>query len=330
MHTRTVALWTTCILALIAFQGVARGEAYRFTDPKAAPAIGPLSENDLLGSVILAQEQRVDNTRFMTLLQKTTSRNRTLTRYWSQRASRIHSEALDGTGEVGEAMANAGQIDAFSADFRRPLKWGTVEYNIFSLDSGPLGSVSQAKQDLLSELWGRHYESLGEGSTGTRRNCAEAFSMAIWEILNESNQSLDVKRGTFSSRANNSNQSRVLTLANEFLASLGSSDPLETTYEIFGLIPTVGSFQPLLVGLPTPIPEPATLVSLLGLGLTLGCVRLYRRRRTAKQRTGRRSQNRRAPDDSGFDLQTALVNCSRKRNLREQFFLAGGRCKRHA
>ena len=142
---------------------------------------------------------------------------------------------------------------------------GGYTYTVRDLEDAPLpvnASYSAAtpmgpdKAALISELWGRHFNTawlVQGGTTGGIANSqlGEAFGVAIWEIVWETDTLLDVTVGN-GFRAENVEQS---ALANQWLDSLDGTGPMADTVALsnndrqdFVTVPEPASMALLVLG----------------------------------------------------------------------------------
>ena len=69
-------------------------------------------------------------------------------------------------------------------------------YNVQDLQDSPAPAMGDIKADYIRELWGRYFdEAWLEGGLENQR-MGEAFGVAIWEIINETDKEWDVTSGS--------------------------------------------------------------------------------------------------------------------------------------
>lgn len=168
---------------------------------------------------------------------------------------------------LGEHFAN-GPVSFFCMDVHHNVLSGTQTYNIVRLtDKDQVGfNISGDRIAQTQMLYGQHYQqAITGGSAG-----AEAFSLALWELMNETGTQLDLRNGGFKV---SEYDPAVINTANDWLANLNPNGPKLETYSLVS-----GSGQRFMMAA---VPEPATVIQLVGLaGMGLG-VFFYRRRRKA-------------------------------------------------
>jgi len=200
--------------------------------------------------------------------------------HWLDDASHLHSDkTLVGLGRfnktagtgVGALFAN-GQLSVFCKDLYHTLYQPKATYDVVPLSAAPNGKpISPDRIALFQELFGRHYTGLFSGSESDKKNKAESFGLCVWELMNETGGTLDVKTGPgFWTGYGNTT---VTSTANGWLASLDGQGP---KWNVYALV-APGGHQDFMIAR---VPEPATLVNLLAGGaLGLGWL-VYRRRRS--------------------------------------------------
>jgi hypothetical protein len=163
------------------------------------------------------------------------------------------------TSGLGDAFGTGTTLGVFCVELTQSTSSKTKTYGITDVDS----YFSDEKAALISELWGRYYDSAwltSDRYTEDQKNAAEAFQVCIWEIIYEDyGNNLDVSSddtaGYYGFRAKNV----VTSLANSMLSSLdGTGTMAELT------ILTNGCSQDFVTA--SPVPEPAT-IAMLGLGM---------------------------------------------------------------
>lgn len=159
-----------------------------------------------------------------------------------------------------------------------PITYDVVEISEVP-EHMPPGNMTIAKQELMRDLYARHYTSVINGSAGSftdQSDRAAAFQLVIWEISHENLTSetnglavigeLNISEGAMA--FTNTFSSAVADMANEMIASLGEGGNLRGFTSLFGL--SNASNQDMLIVVPSP-----AVIGLAGLGL----VGLRRRRR---------------------------------------------------
>ncbi len=149
-------------------------------------------------------------------------------------------------------------LSAFCIEIDMTLA-GTAEYEIVS----GLGSFTASQQMHIAALFSNYYAASKDSDIASA-----AFQLALWEILNEDGDTLDLTHGSFHATTFGG----AASLANSWLADLGE---VSGEYEFYVFISP--NSQNLLAV--RAVPEPAAL-ALLGAGL-LGAALVRRRRRVA-------------------------------------------------
>jgi hypothetical protein len=138
-------------------------------------------------------------------------------------------------------------------------------YNVIPLDEASNGPMGTTKANYIRELWGRDFNSNWvTNPTTANKQMAEAFGVAIWEIINESDpRPWDVTKGT-GFYATGIEQADT---ANLWLSQLtgDSTKFANNLYAIHTTSTTTGQDYVIQTPVPPGAPEPATLL-LLGLG----------------------------------------------------------------
>ncbi|MFA5251836.1 MAG: hypothetical protein WC454_04550 [Phycisphaerae bacterium] len=142
-----------------------------------------------------------------------------------------------------------------------------VPLNEASLPAAYGTPVGNTKADYIRELWGRYFDPTW--ITSANRQMAEAFGVALWEIIYETGSTWNVSSGS-GFRATGIEQAAT---ANFWLSQLNG----DTVYFANNLVATSSPYgQDFLIQLPKSvvIPEPVTFL-MLGLG-TLAAVRKHK------------------------------------------------------
>jgi hypothetical protein len=192
----------------------------------------------------------------------------------------------------GKSKFTAGQyVDLFCFELQQQTDpWNLpntdVVYTIGDPSDGPLGSSSSISQmgdnraNLLRRLYADHYAKLKDNNDDATDK--KAFQMAVWEIVHETTNVTDDTKGNsfkltdgqFSVNNSETARDRAQGWLNGLTTTNGSLAAIQAFMNI------TKQDQLYWDGV-SEVPVPSALVSLLGLGLTLGIVRLRRRRRQA-------------------------------------------------
>ena len=168
------------------------------------------------------------------------------------------------TGGTGDGVYPPnGTVYSVCVDLFQYVAPGSHTYDVRPTDEAPQpgSGMGVAKATLLAELWGRYFST-----AVTSGQKAEAFSAAVWEIVNESDALLSVSVGTGFYCTGLA--TGMDTLANGWLASLDGTGPMADLRAW-----TSPSYQDFVVQ----IPEPASAAL-----ITLGGLAALVRRRTAR------------------------------------------------
>ncbi len=178
---------------------------------------------------------------------------------------------------VSEIWPNGTNIAGFCVEAEELYPNTVTNYDLVTTESATVTILGEAvgteKAALLSELWGRYYDSSWEdGSYSTsENNAASAFGAAVWEIIYEdlpsSSADYDVSVDNTIGIGGFASTTVDEALANSWLQSLDGTGTMATL-----MIFTADGSQNYLVA----VPEPMT-VLLLGMGGALSVVRRRRR-----------------------------------------------------
>ncbi len=160
-------------------------------------------------------------------------------------------------------------------------------YNAYSMSSPELTVYSSYQKSLLTDLFSHVYGAAYDTTTGeiTSMAIAQSLQLAIWEILTETTEVMDIASGSFYA-ANLS--STLLNTTTDFLSaatglvsweSLGLGDSVN--YDLTVYVAEGGKFaSQTLISITAPpdtTPEPASL-TILGFGAVAGAAFLRRRK----------------------------------------------------
>jgi hypothetical protein len=189
-------------------------------------------------------------------------------------------EKTGGTGE-GNIWPN-GPIGTFCIEWSEMASSSTLTYNVIMPKDGPLPTSSlettmgATKAKYIQELWGKYFNPAWVGSCAFSDyydHGAAAFSVAIWEIINEDlpvsplgwDVMVDGTAGSRGFRAEYLDSSSIYN-ANSWLHSLNGTGPT-ANLRVF----SYRGQQDFIIE----VPEPAT-IALLGLGGMFGLLRKKR------------------------------------------------------
>jgi hypothetical protein len=188
-----------------------------------------------------------------------------------------------GTGE-GQLLNN-GFIGGFCMDLAESVVGGSLNYDVLLPQDGPRpttfldGPMGQGKAAYLAELWSEYFDpawAAGGSYTYQQKKGAEAFAVAVWEIVYEDLPSssagwdvtIDGTSGSKGFRAQNLDYQT----ANTWLHALDGRVPMVELRTL-----SYNGSQDFLVALPQmPIPEPSTLAIFAVTGLLFGRRRSWR------------------------------------------------------
>jgi hypothetical protein len=169
----------------------------------------------------------------------------------------VYSWTNAGGTDVGTAVPNWG----FCIELTQEPYTGwqnVLPLNEASLPAAYGTPVGTTKADYIRELWGRDFDPTW--TTGANRQMSEAFGVALWEIIYETDATWDVTKGT-GFHATGIEQAAT---ANLWLSQLNG----DKAYFANNLVATSSPYgQDYVVQVPksTRIPEPMTVI-MLGLG----------------------------------------------------------------
>jgi hypothetical protein len=192
--------------------------------------------------------------------------------YESTWAGKFQWTRLGGT-EIGSPT---GDFTTFCIELNQEINFGgTYTYDVVSLDKGgthfpgPGVGMGAARADLISELWGRHYSQI------VGKDTAAAFQLAVWEIVEDSNNR-NLAAGRFRARYAGTNSAPAYTtLAQQWLDSLNGQGPRA----LLDAISNSEHQDQVFYKGASPIPLPAAAWSGLGLMSVVGALRLRRMRK---------------------------------------------------
>lgn len=178
---------------------------------------------------------------------------------------------------VSEIWDNGDNIAGFCVEAEELYPNTVTGYDLVTTDSATITVLNEAvgteKAALLSELWGRYYDSSWEDGSysASENNAASAFAAAVWEIIYEdlpsSAAGYDVSVDSTVGIGGFASTTVDEALANSWLQSLDGTGTMATL-----MIFTADGSQNYLVA----VPEPMT-VLLLGMGGALSVARKRRR-----------------------------------------------------
>jgi hypothetical protein len=161
-----------------------------------------------------------------------------------------------------------GNIQGFCIDIAQAIYSGTtVTFNVDSLANAPVPgpAMGAKKADLVRELWGRDYALIGTDNVK-----AAAFQIDIWEIINETSSTLDIRHGNFFvSGVNSATLDQAQTWLNQLTGTGPKADNL--------IALTSATYQDYVV-YATPAPPSLVLGGVGALSLLLPLCWRYRKR----------------------------------------------------
>lgn len=157
----------------------------------------------------------------------------------------------DVSGATGDGLGVKDPLLGFCIDLAQPPAPTYATFDVVELTEAPnpmfIGSyMTNAKADLLSELWGRHF------SDSMTNQQAAQFQLAVWELVFETSGTYDISTGSVLSTSLNAG-------TNALLNSLDGTGP---KVHLFAL--TNPQYQDMLTTIPAP---GALLLGALGVGV---------------------------------------------------------------
>lgn len=177
-----------------------------------------------------------------------------------------------GLFKVSGKVNGAGATQSYNVVCITPNVWLNLNNgNPHTIDYSPFDfSLTAAKQDLLSRLFGTYYN---EAITSTEKS--SAFQLVAWEIAFESNGSYGLGTGTFT--ASGTGSATAATWLSNLVAGNGTWAPIMAFVPDNNPLPTNGLYNSQI--LITMVPEPG-FYGVLALGLS-GLYMAFRRRNAA-------------------------------------------------
>jgi len=155
----------------------------------------------------------------------------------------------------GSDMWANGTLAGFCIEIEQNASSSYSNYTVGTLDS----VLDSGTASAMRELWGRYYDESWMNTGNSIYNVqAAAFQTAVWELIYDGIEDVDLAHGGFSMTANES----IMSLANTWLGSLDGSGPKADLR-----ILSNASHQDFVVE----VPEPMTLVMFVS---ALGCMGL--------------------------------------------------------
>ena len=151
----------------------------------------------------------------------------------------------------------------FCIDLHQGIQGGET-YDVMGLQENTTFPMGDTKADYIRELWGRYFDTAWLAGGTENQQMGEAFGIAVWEIINETD-SWDVTSGAGFSATN----VEKAGLANQWLGSLNK----DTSQFNNNLVSLGNASSQDFVS----VPEPATISLLIIGGLSLFSKRLRRR-----------------------------------------------------
>jgi hypothetical protein len=210
---------------------------------------------------------------------------------------------LDGAGDIGGGIGTIvwqgdasndspfnGQFTTYCIDLLEDINFGnTYTYTVGNLQTSPkpsafpggniLGGMGVLKFNEIAELFAQHYAATLPGGNADQR---EAFQLAIWNMVYDTDTSVSTGDGAFYATGNI--DGNAITIANGWLVDAASLSN-QLTYHATDLISLVGgpgvqdqvAIDPnITISTGTPLPNSALGGSLLLAGLSLAGVRKRR------------------------------------------------------
>jgi hypothetical protein len=197
-------------------------------------------------------------------------------------------------GDAGNASPFNGQFDTYCIDLIEDIYFGsTYTFTVGSLANSPkpsaypggnLNGMGTIKANEIAEMYAQHYADTLPGGNGDER---EAFQLAIWNMVYDTDTSVSTGDGVFYATGDVSGN--AISIANGWLVD-AANPANQAIYHANDLISLVGdrgvqdqiTIDPnITITTGTPLPNSATGGSLLLAGLSL--TRVWKRRQAMAQ-----------------------------------------------